>query len=1040
MNVGTLISIAARERFSERPTAMGVRLSPLSLYGATVATIARELRAQLGAKIYIVVSSPDATAEDLDTRAFVAPDQRAAERATKWRNNVKVSAGERLVYVSVDVHPKASGLRDCLEPLTEADLRDAFRKWCAFPKTGVPSNLGDQLEAASLLSSVRLPALFALCEAVAKRGAKGPAAWQAVGESLPLLGLAVDRKLGKEDTADRLTANLEIVRSADTGEKRRGAPKGYEPLVESLRAALANAKGGDRLAALSSVDIGEAKTAHIAKSPSSSKSKRSDEPKKSKHDDEPKKSKHGDEPKKPKNQSASGATKKPAPVQPNAEPESPAAGAAAVLGQDAGSAPTPKPAVRTAPPGVAPKPAPRTVRLVGAELPAGLSGLLSALIDGDGATIRVTSRVADREVLRALDSGAKTAPVPVSGALARHSKELAAWRSARAAMLSVSRDSATNAALQDALVRGAASLVKDEAWNEAADALADAAIALYTSASADREAVAREALALDTIEVCDAQGRANVRVIGPTHLLSLGQIAVLRRTLSQVSELSDAARALVLRSVQLAPPAPSGFPESSGALRGARAAWGLIAYERVPSLVSDGEAQRAARSVVERYLSLSPHAALTLRVAVGGPGNLAALVDGVAEAVKEWPDPPTKTEILCELTPTLSSKSPALPLMKAGSVKLAGFDAAGANDAHVTLRFADESDPAERSEATAPPAQIASPPSSDGTSFDLRQNVLKVWTSVRGARELEAVERLVARAQGRVARGAFLTEIAGRSLQSECVKAGETQGWLAVIGRSLGRQAQSPRRLLAHEPIGERATCAVVAKDMRAAARSAQLGLGVFGINESRPNTLRTFAERLADSARSSLVPIEGEAATLICGGVLALELRKHLRDEQALVAPVVGASFDTLTGTATRPAHDVLQLGVSRARDGLRFIVGYASAADTPEIDCVALDGAIVKRITRVLEALNAASSSGIEGIAAREAVSWVLWSAVATDEASHATWRETLQQWRGQLAAKTEVLILVSMKAAGEPRSGGKIARAATRILPITPSMVSL
>lgn len=1036
MNIGTLIALAARRVFEESEQRMGARLSPVTLTAAELSAAVQELRAQLGPKVYIVGSAPKVDVAEPDARAFIAPDQRAAERATLWRNKVRVAEKERLVYVSVEGHAKANGLRDCLEQLRERDLREAFKGW-ASKRSGLPSGLVEALEEAEMLGSVRLATLCEFAERVASAGQKSAGAWQVAGAALPVINLAADSKLGKEDASERLRANHALVRALETGEGRRRAASGpLAEVEEALHAGFVKPPKGGRRAALASVDLGAVKTSILAKGKPAKPKAAASDAKAAK--DLPRGGK--DASTKP----TKGDASKPAPAeQPRTEPRTPLLNSPIELvlgGEPRGDAPrgaVPGVATQQPPAPGAPKAPARLVRLVGSPLPRGLMAMLTQLLEGNGDPVELTVTHADRSHLNDLAKTLSPEAREARRARERLGAAHALWAEARRALLEMTLAIPDAPPIADALTRGLPSLLKEPAFGSALSRLVDASVALYEAAGDSDERTMREVLTLDTVAVRGADRAVALRVIGPLHLLSIGQSLLARRALDGGQDLPEQARRLIARAMEVAPPAPGLFPDDTGELPLAQGVGGLLAYERVPELVSLADATAAARAVVTRYIALCPHALLGLRVAVSGAGDLTALVEGVAAATLDASTRPDRVEVLCARPPSFDARSSSARAVSEGVMTVGALDEPGARGAHVTLRFASAQGAPEDDEAAAPTVSAFAPPGGARTTFDLRAHGLRVLTSISGARELVAVEALTARAMGGLPRGAFMMDVAGRSLRAECEGVTSEGGWLAVIGRSLGRRPPAPWFLIAHEEVGARATCAVVSRDVRSAARSLHEGLAALGVSDMRPRSLLLLAERLASAGRSSLVPLGRPAAALVVSGLLALELRKSLGDVDALIAPVTGAVYETLLGKADEGEGDTLQIAATRvASGGLRFAVGYATASSSPDLDTskAQLDGPIAKRVSRVLEAI-AASGEGAraDAGAAREAIAWALWGAVAADEASHSGWREELTRWSGSVAAPTEALVLAKSSDNNAKERNGKIGRVKVVVRPL-------
>ena len=1061
MNIGTLIAFAARRVLDDAPERLGVRLSPISLTGAEMTKAIQEARKALGPKVYLVGSAPEAGATEIDDRAYVAPDHRAAERATHWRNEVDVRGGEHLVYVSVERHAKASGLTDCLEPLREDDLRAAFVDWARGAKGGLPEAVVEALRDSDLLARVRLSALCEFATLVASRGAKGGAAWAAVGEALPVLNLAKDSKLGKDDTADRLRANQQLVRTLEAGESRRRAAGGPLAAVEvELTKALASPTREGRAAGLAAIDLGALKSSAFVKEKVPRARTSSPGPANAPNAAGKKPAKG---PAKEPEKTTSGRGRRTSlPPEAPHEVDSPAAAlveGSAAPPADVVETPSSSPAsspvhpptaeqsqttFQTPPsqsstPSQPPRSVARGMRYHGAVLPKGLSTLLARLLAGEGDPVEIALRGADRTALGGLPKTASIATARAERTRERLGEAFAAWASARRALLDEACRGREGAAAQDLVTRGLASLLEDPAFVEMLTRHVEASCALYAAAEGVDTKTMREVLLLDTAAVRGTDGRTAVRVIGPTHLLALGQALVARRALEAARDLPDASRRIVARALLNAPPAPAAMPDESGDLPIGRGEAGLLIFERVPELVSRAASREAARAVVSRYLALSPHASLGMRVALDGEGDLAALLDGVALAALDADPSPEWVEVLCARPLEYEDRSVTARALEQGRLRFGAVEAAGATVAHVVLRLGRPSDYVEDEEAAAP-ARISMPPPVDGarTAFELRPRGLRVRTSVVGAPELESVEALLARSAGRLPQRAFIADVAARALRAELEAAVPTESaWLGVVAPSLGRRAPSPWHLLAYEEVGPGASCAVIARDLRPATRALQDSLARFGIREVRARALTTFAERLATAGRSAFVPLRAPAAHLVARGLLASEVRKALGGtDTTLVAALQGTALETLIGERDATADDVIVLGTRPEDDGLRAVIGYATVAEAPDLDVSkpAFGGTIARRIGLLADALHLAAGERADAIAARESILWSLWSALAAEDDGQIHLRGALTSWRGALAGGVEALVLTLPEPLGGKERSGKAGRAKVTARPIT------
>ena len=691
------------------------------------------------------------------------------------------------------------------------------------------------------------------------------------------------------------------------------------------------------------------------------------------------------------------------------------------------------------PPNQPPRPTARSVRYHGAVLPKGLSALLARLLAGEGDPVEVTLKGGDRNALGGLPKTASIAAARAERARERLGEAFAAWVSARRALLEEACRGHEGAAVQDLVTRGLASLLEDPAFAESLTRHIEASRVLYAAAEGVDTETMRQVLLLDTAAVRSSDGRTAVRVVGPTHLLALGQVLVARRSIEAAKDLPEASRKIVARALLNAPPAPAAMPDESGELPIGRGETGLLVFERVPELVSRAASREAARAVVSRYLALSPHAALGMRVALDGEGDLAALLDGVALAALDADPSPEWVEVLCARPLEYEDRSATARAVEQGRLRFGAVEAAGTTVAHVVLRLGRASDRVEDEEAAAP-SRISMPPPVEGarTAFELRPRGLRIRTSVVGAPELERVEALLARAAGRLPQRAFVADVAARTLRAELEAAVPAEGaWLGVVAPSLGRRAPSPWHLLAYEEVGPGASCAVIGRDLRPATRALQDSLARFGIREVRARALTTFAERLATAGRSAFVPLRAPAAHLVARGLLATEVRKALGGtDTTLVAALQGTALETLIGERDAAADDVIVLGIRPEGDGLRAVIGYATVAEAPDLDVSksAFSGAIARRIGHLADALHLAAGERADAIAARESLLWSLWSALAAEDNGQSQLHAALASWRGALAGGVEALVLTLPEPLGSKERSGKVGRAKVTARPIT------
>lgn len=995
MNISTLIATSVRDLFDREPQRLGVRICPITLTAKELVDVVAELQRTLGAKAFVVGSAPGVALKHRE-RTILAPDHRAAEQATDWRNKVDVGAGEHLVYVSVEEHPKASGLRDCLVPVRESDLRAAFREWCGRPDSGMPTGFAEALKEAGLTDNVRVASLCELASAV-ETGTSNGSKWEIVGKSLPLIGLVADGRLAKKDAADRLAANAKMVRALDTGESRRRSGKGPLGELESkLHSALAGKTAATRVDGLAAVDLRTLTTNQLSP------------PKKPKSKPKP----AGQLPKPGVKGRGSKLVKKASEAQQATEPKverKPASGTATPATD---GKPTPVPD-RAA----AEREAGAVLQLHAPPLPRGLAVLVNDLLSGDGHPVEVSMRIASRSALHAIP---KTCNVEVRRAervLQSLGEPFSRWAEARRALVSAAMAGRghqdAGALLSFALPR----LLQIPSVSAALTDHLGAAARLYEAAlDVDAETM-REVICLDTCVVRDASGVA-VRVVGPLHLLAIGQVQSRERA---THGLSEAARQRVMRALIAAPPAPAdlvqpGEPE----LPMSRPEGGLLVFERTPEVTPEHILSEVAETLLRRYIELCPHALLGMRVAVDADRQAGALIEGLARAASGLEESKLSgLEVLCTRPPELPKQGVAGRLLAAGVLTLGPLPTG--SPPHLAIRVP----PAPRAgaEEPAPPVRPAfSPPLSARTVFELREGRLRVRTSIAGNPELEAFEALQSAALGRAPQAAFIRDTAGSSLRAEVEKmGGDDSTWSVVIAPSVGRRPPLRSFLVAHERFDDHATCAVVSRDVRPASRAIQASLRKVGLREERPRTLQLLATRLAEATRSGLVSLRRSGDQLVAAGLLAIEIGRRSRG--TVIAPLEGAAYESLVG---EPHDDrgVTLLGVTADGGSLAFFVGYATL--DPEVDVVVskpeMGGALARRLGHAIGTIHAAiRGDGPASEAAREALSWLIWPSLATDGAPDAQLATALSGWRGDPQAVEVVCLLPT----GYPIPRGQKAR---------------
>ncbi|TKC96487.1 hypothetical protein [Polyangium fumosum] len=1015
MKVSTLIALAASELFKEEPQRLGLRICPITLTASELVDVVKELRRVLGAKVFIVGSAPGVPFERSE-RTMIAPDHRAAEQATAWRNSVEVKSKEHLIYVSVEDHPKASGLKDCLVPVREDALRDAFLAWCDQKDSGLPAGLAESLKKSGLDRQVRIATLCEFAQAAKAAGARAPA-WEAVGNSLPVMGLARDTRLSKADAADRLAANAKIVRAAQTGESRRRTAEG--PLSEmeaQVQEALASSTGQARQKALAAIDLKPLTTRQLAP-PKATRPKPSpvEPPEPAAPPAKPGKAKAASAPEPPPPPAPKGkgrAESPPVKASPKVEPR--ASRDADVLEveeeeDEVEQAEEPSPA---------PGPA-KHARVHAPALPKGLAVLVDELLRDEGHPVEATLRVGARSFLEGLPKIATLSVRRSERALRELPREWAAWAKERKNLLEaiafVFEGQNAGVLLAGALPK----LLEDGNVERAARRFVDATIALYNAAVDADQATMREVLALDTCAIRDSGG-VTVRVAGPTHLLTLGLAYMRQRALAS---LSDSARKRVKRAIEAAPSAPAEFLEVDGAELGySGTEGGLLVFERTPEVIPQSSLVELGEQLIRRYLSLCPHALLGCRVAIYNDREAAPLIEGLSRGAIAFEAPSLRElSVLCARPPDLSGRSftASQGLLGEGRLRLGplpvGAAAAGADAPHIAIHVGRPATSQENEEPASPAHQTFSAPEGPvRTVFELREHRLRVRTSIAGVPELEAFEALHAASRGRAAQRAFIADASGLSLRAELerLQLGNAT-WGVIVGPSVGRRPPLRSFLLVHERVDEHATCAVVTRDVRPAIRAVQQGLRKVELHEERPKALQSLATRLASATRAGLVSLRRTNEQLVAAGLLAIEIgRRAGGSTPPVIAPIEGQSYEALVGEPHDDSQGMVWLGVTKKDDGLSFVLGYTTLDPNVDVDLskAQIGGELGRRIGHLVGALqHALSGDGPAAEVAREALSWVIWPALAGEEQAGTELPKLLLEWRGAQGAAIEVVCLL-------------------------------
>lgn len=1023
MDVAMLIALAAKQSLEDNPSAIGVRFSPISLSAADLERVPDEVRRLLGPGTYVAASAPSSRRRVAD-RILISSDQGAAEQATAWRNEVRPTKGERLVYVSVEEHGKASGLKDCLLGVSEPDLVDTLLRWMDSSESSAPKGLTAALRDAGLHESRSLGALTEFARLATSEGPRSKG-WALVSKSLPALGLARDSGLkGGEDAADRLRSNAKLVAAALTGESRRRATTGPTAEIEELlREALRDAPAGSRASVLAGVDLGDVKTNALGPKPKRPKPKKRSEPpppqKKGRADKasdtaakvggKPQRSRRDD-------RSLSVAERSWEPVR---------AAAAGESGEP--------------PPRVSGEPA--VSKLNAPALPEGVAALLADLHGGRGSPVRLAVTRNARDCLVSLPRAAEREVLASTRLEERGGEAFSRWAEARRAALAEVEALARKPEDVSALLIGA--LPKLAAMEKAGVALRrllDAEIDLFRAAFDQDVATQLDVLQLDTVDVSE-RGTVALRLLGPLHLLHLSQALARVEALSRAEGMAEAARRLLARAAAAAPAAPQVFPESGrGELRLARPEAGLIVYERAPDAAVGQPVAEFAEALAHHYLELCPHACLGLRVALFG-GDEAAFLEGLARAAETIPEL-ARIDVLCARPPRLDRHSAAAAAFAAGRVRVEALPTPSERLAeaspHLVVHFRGApADPED--EEPSPPGVAAFASSGAGAStFEIRQQSLRVWTPLEG-HGVVAFEALHAAVRGRKEVGAFVADHAALSLKSIAPpQGGAASTWHAVVAPNVGRRPPLGFHLLAHESV-EAAQCAVMSRELRPHTRALQEGLRKLGVAESRPNILRSLSAKLSDATSAALLSLRRSSSLQLLAGVLSLELGRQAGAE-ALIVPIDPAHIAALSSEPAAPSEQLFMAAVWLVEETLAMRIGFATADSSADLDLTrpTPGGRVGKLVAALTEVWRLAGrGTGVEGAAAREFLNWMIWPALAAEEGGPLAVQNAMRAWRLREAAPGAIFLVPPqvMAAAGAPR--GK--KATMSVLTLEPALLN-
>jgi hypothetical protein len=935
------------------------------------------------------------------------------------------------------------------------------------------SALVKALDDAGLATQLQARALCDWSEEVARRISAGEDPWRAAGLALPRLGLIPDARLSaEEELTQRLRANDRIRRAASKGETRgnRDWSKEAQALTQELSGVMALM---DAPAALATVSLDGIETAALldgreraalkqASAGGEPKKKRANAPK-----EEPKAPERAPKPatrSKKESQTAlleqmmdaSEAAEEA--VEMEAQPAKPASPEEAheervgrVLSNLAApqvSAPPTEPrhaegregleettspmhrnaeleareAARIAERRMAP--AAWAKQLSEAELgslsqlPHGLAELLLTSLsrEGHGLRWRVTHAPLRALLHKATDKLTSPEAISLDAVEEALGEQLNAWRAARAAvatkLITANKRGASGLAL---FVHSPIVLLSDAVFREQAEALVEASAALLqaaTQASLPQQEL-RALLAIDTISLELPQG-GRLIILTPLHPLALGQ------ALQRFEQILEARRSPLMRRVMAqalaqSPVAPPRWPLPDGdeELPLTQLEVALIAYETNPTRTPDEEVREATTLVLRRYLALHPHARLGLQIVAEGDTS-GPIIEGIAEVLRT-------DELLGGATIALASSGAgvnnkrAAELIHARTLRLIPRpDDLSKMGVHLILHA---NPPIEQAEAHALSAEL--PIQHSGalqTRFDIERDGLITRTPVRGLRGVEEVEALLAASRGRSAVGAFIN--AEESIRLSTLfadPAPHKQTWQVAIGARISRIPRDGANLIAYEQVGEQATVAILAESINAPSRQLTDAFKLLGVEDLRPSTVSGLARSLAANSSRGLCALERSGEQLVAAELLALELRSAATGRECVVAHLTGPSAVTLLGLDPRQdPHSAYALALIHQDGALRFVLGYAnlhSPAESIAIERSTMLGQIPERLVRLMAVVELACSRDVSATAsaAREALNWLIWPALALARKLSPRLLETIRNLGQGITARFEARIML-------------------------------
>ena len=1050
----------------KRGAELGVRLSPMLLEPQEARLLLEDVRGILGDKIHVAAFIPGADELD-EPRVYIGDEERAAERATRWRNTIHPEQGEHVLYIAARRHGKAGGLEDTLMPIDEQRLRVGFIDWCGTCEL-LPPGLGSALQEADIISRTEARAL---CEYVAAYLARVDATpdWVAAGELLPLLSLPKDTNLSEEDAASRLKANVTWATRAAMGEGRGAKPKSDDAkeLLSQLEQAFGRL-GDARLAHLAQVNLGELDTYELVERKRSRKKPVKALNEKSLPKVVPKKKTRARKTTKAKKREAQAArleetlkVSSPPPRETSTSPRG--SGDAkellrgATLGKEAPTRSTSR-APATALASAAPEPEPRQPTNAAAagptlsahaareeevlaleetseatawtesmqerefggigQLPHGLYELIYASLatpDGDGLLWRVSSGPL-KPLLEQLPKGLEPPEVRELEFEESAGVALEVWRERRRALAQALLAGPSQQAHFVRMVNAPLLVLQDPGLREMAIALMQASADLYNVVADDtRLDVAARARVLELDTMCvEADDGQRLLALSPLHPLPLGQALARYEALLNAHDTSSNIRSVMTRSLLQAPVCPSTWPLSSGGqVSLSQYDQNIIVYESNPADATDEDIEVACELLLLQYFDLHPHARAGMNVLIRG-GSPAPVLEGFARALSRASD--AHVNAFIHINNDGITRKLASALMEEGRMTLRATPAVEDRlKPHLVIQL----NPAagegrDRLVSSPPKAQYTGGVSALQPTFELVGEGLVTRTSVKGVQGVEEAEALLASIKGHAARGYIeLSEAAARLSAVFPKSTSQDLTWQAAISAHISRRPRPDASLLIYEDVGDAAHVAVVTSSKRPIIQVLRKAFKRMGSEHLRDSQLEAIATHLSRANNKGLLSLTYTEEQSLAAALLGLWLKVNMVNARGVVAHIEGVHTTTLLGAHDETSAGTFALAAYWRDQRLYLQVGYAALAAPMELkrNSGRLSGRLYTKLSRFLEVLRYALSGGdtLSARAAREALNWLLWPALAAEANPNPGLVHALEQLEGGIEHEITVRILL-------------------------------